>query len=78
MNRVRNFASDNNSGACPEALERCNRDDAEGYGEDLWTKRVSCVYTFIGKGGCRFMCSWDTTNEDITDLISDLRELMGK
>ena len=34
-------------------------------------------YTFIGKGGCRFMCSWDTTNEDITDLISDLRELMG-
>jgi threonine aldolase len=33
-------------------------------------------YTFIGKGGCRFMCSWDTTNEDITDLISDLRELM--
>ena len=54
MIRVRNFASDNNSGACPEVLEileRCNRDDAKGYGEDLWTKRVSCVYTFIGKGG---------------------------
>ena len=33
-------------------------------------------YTFIGKGGCRFMCSWDTTAEDITCLISDLRELV--
>jgi len=33
-------------------------------------------YTFIGKGGCRFMCSWDTTAEDITCLVSDLRELV--
>ena len=34
-------------------------------------------YTFIGKGGCRFMCSWDTTEEDIALLIFDLRELVG-
>ena len=33
-------------------------------------------YTFIGKGGCRFMCSWDTKTDDISCLISDLRELL--
>ena len=33
-------------------------------------------YTFIGKGGCRFMCSWDTTAEDIIHLVTDLRELV--
>lgn len=35
------------------------------------------VYTFIGAGGARFMCSWDTTEEDITELVSTLRELAG-
>jgi threonine aldolase len=34
-------------------------------------------YTFIGKGGCRFMCSWDTTEEDISSLISDLKKMVG-
>ena len=34
-------------------------------------------YTFIGKGGCRFMCSWDTTEEDISCLISDLTKMVG-
>jgi threonine aldolase len=34
-------------------------------------------YTFIGKGGCRFMCSWDTTEEDISSLTSDLKKMVG-
>ncbi len=34
-------------------------------------------YEFIGRGGVRLMCSWDTTDEDINLLIADLRELMG-
>jgi threonine aldolase len=34
-------------------------------------------YTFIGAGGARFMCSWDTTEEDVDQLAADLRELMA-
>ena len=35
-------------------------------------------YTFIGTGEARLMCSWQTTEEDIAELISDLRELSGE
>jgi len=41
--RERNFASDNNSGSCPEVLsilEECNHRHAPGYGDDEWTKRA--------------------------------------
>jgi threonine aldolase len=30
-------------------------------------------YTFIGAGGCRFMCSWDTQPEDVEAFAADLR-----
>ena len=33
-------------------------------------------YTFIGSGGARFMCSWDTTEDDVKALVHDIRELM--
>jgi threonine aldolase len=42
--RERNFASDNNSGACPEVtsiLEEANHGHAPGYGDDDWTKRAT-------------------------------------
>jgi threonine aldolase len=29
-------------------------------------------YTFIGQGGCRLMCSWDTTEQDVDDVVRDL------
>jgi threonine aldolase len=29
-------------------------------------------YTFIGKGGCRFMCSWDTTEADVDEFAADI------
>ena len=32
-------------------------------------------YTFIGAGGCRFMCAWDTTSECVDALLTDLREI---
>jgi threonine aldolase len=32
-------------------------------------------YTFIGAGCARFMCSWQTTEQDIEHLINDLRRL---
>ncbi|MCB1123977.1 MAG: threonine aldolase, partial [Verrucomicrobiae bacterium] len=34
-------------------------------------------YDFIGAGGCRLMCSWDTRDEDVDDFLSDLAELLG-
>jgi threonine aldolase len=32
-------------------------------------------YCFIGEGGARFMCSWDTTREEIEAFAKDLKEL---
>ena len=29
-------------------------------------------YTFIGKGGCRLMCTWDTTEDDVQRFLADL------
>jgi threonine aldolase len=34
-------------------------------------------YTFIGAGGCRFMCSWDTQPEDVDAFVADLRGLVA-
>lgn len=33
-------------------------------------------YTFIGVGGVRFMCSWNTTEERINELIQDIKSLL--
>ena len=33
-------------------------------------------YTFIGQGGCRLMCAWDTTESDVDQFISDLETLL--
>ena len=30
-------------------------------------------YTFIGRGGARFMCSWATTEQDVDVLLVDIR-----
>jgi threonine aldolase len=32
-------------------------------------------YNFIGAGGCRLMCSWDTTDQDVDDFLEDVRDL---
>ena len=34
-------------------------------------------YTFIGEGGCRLMCAWDTRPEDVQAFAADLRGLMA-
>jgi threonine aldolase len=33
-------------------------------------------YTFIGQGGCRLMCAWDTTDEDVDWFVADLKRLI--
>ncbi|OGV50822.1 MAG: threonine aldolase [Lentisphaerae bacterium GWF2_52_8] len=35
-------------------------------------------YTFIGVGGARFMCSWDTREERILALVSDIKSIVAK
>jgi threonine aldolase len=30
-------------------------------------------YSFIGKGGCRLMCSWDTVEDDVVRFVADLK-----
>jgi threonine aldolase len=34
-------------------------------------------YNFIGEGGCRLMCSWDTTEEDVRAFAADLAATMS-
>ena len=34
-------------------------------------------YRFIGAGGCRFMCGWDTTEADVRALGADLLSALG-
>jgi threonine aldolase len=34
-------------------------------------------YEFIGRGGVRLMCSWDTTEQDIQAFVADLRQCFG-
>ncbi|MEK9949936.1 MAG: low specificity L-threonine aldolase [Verrucomicrobiales bacterium] len=31
-------------------------------------------YAFIGEKGCRLMCSWDTTPDDVRSFVEDLKE----
>ncbi len=34
-------------------------------------------YTFIGAGGVRLMCGWDTTDEDVDSLATDIERLLS-
>lgn len=33
-------------------------------------------YTFIGQGGCRLMCAWDTTEPDVDQFVADLESML--
>jgi len=33
-------------------------------------------YTFIGQGGCRLMCAWDTAEPDVDQFVADLETLL--
>ena len=44
--------------------------------EGLWAKGWK-FYTFIGEGGCRFMCSWDLLPETVDRLADDMQTLLG-
>ena len=35
-------------------------------------------YTFIGTGGARFMCSWETREDDVAALVAEMTDLLGR
>ena len=41
------------------------------------TARGWRFYTFIGAGGARFMCSWDTDEARVRQLAADIRQVMS-
>jgi len=45
--------------------------------EGLWAKGWK-FYTFIGAGGCRFMCSWDLVPGTVDRLADDMQNLLGE
>jgi threonine aldolase len=45
--------------------------------DGLWQKGWM-FYNFIGKNGCRLMCAWDTTDEDIDAFVSDMKGLLTR
>ncbi|MCF6206031.1 MAG: hypothetical protein L3J47_03940 [Sulfurovum sp.] len=34
-------------------------------------------YTFIGSGHARFMCSWQTTAEDVVGFAGEVKRILG-
>lgn len=45
--------------------------------ESMW-RRDWLFYNFIGDGGCRLMCSWDTEEEDVRAFAEDLARAMAE
>jgi threonine aldolase len=45
--------------------------------EGLW-ERGWMFYNFIGKGGCRLMCAWDTVESDVDEFVADLKSLLKR
>lgn len=43
-----------------------------GVAQRLWD-RGWIFYNFIGSGGCRLMTAWDTTEQDVNDLLADVK-----
>ena len=76
MRVVRNFASDNNSGACPEVLEvmeECNREHAAGYGDDIWTRRASDALLEVFQTDCEVFFVFNGTAANSLALTSKCR-----
>src|SRR4051812_23298731 len=43
--------------------------------EKMW-QRGWMFYNFIGKGGCRLMCAWDTVESDVDEFAADLASVL--
>lgn len=50
--------------------------DIPAHAVDALWKKGWLFYTFIGEGGCRLMCAWDTTEADVDALVTDLKSAL--
>ena len=76
MKRPRNFASDNNSGICPEAwtaLEEANQNHAPGYGDDRWTKQAADLIREVFETDCEVFFVFNGTAANSLSLASTCR-----
>ncbi len=74
--RERNFASDNNSGVCPEVMEAmkvCNRDHAPGYGDDALTRKASGLMQELFETDCETFFVFNGTAANALALASVCR-----
>ena len=70
---LRHFASDNNSGVCPEAwaaLEESNRGHAVGYGDDPWTERAADMIREVFEKDCEVFFVFNGTAANSLALAS--------
>jgi threonine aldolase len=44
--------------------------------QKMW-QRGWMFYNFIGQGGCRLMCAWDTTESDVNEFVADLKSALA-
>ncbi|MEE2813044.1 MAG: beta-eliminating lyase-related protein, partial [Verrucomicrobiota bacterium] len=73
MKRTRNFASDNNSGICPEAwlaLEEANKGHELGYGDDRWTKKAANLIRDVFETKCEVFFVFNGTAANSLALAS--------
>ncbi|NEQ96533.1 MAG: low specificity L-threonine aldolase [Cyanothece sp. SIO2G6] len=67
------FASDNYSGICPEALEymlRANSDDVPAYGDDPWTQRAADQFRELFEIDCEVFFVFNGTAANSLSLAS--------
>ena len=73
MKRKRNFASDNNSGICPEAwlaLKEANSGHELGYGDDRWTKKAANLIRDVFETKCEVFFVFNGTAANSLSLAS--------
>src|SRR5262249_15162271 len=44
--------------------------------QELWCRGWN-FYEFMGSGGARLMCSWDTSDDDVRAIAADIRQVMA-
>ncbi|MBL8258254.1 MAG: low specificity L-threonine aldolase [Candidatus Competibacteraceae bacterium] len=70
---IRQFASDNYSGVCPEALEyllAANRGDAPAYGNDSWTQRAADRFRELFETDCEVFFVFNGTAANSLSLAA--------
>jgi len=76
MERLHQFASDNNAGMCPEVLEalaQCNPGHASGYGADAWTEAATKAIREVFETDCEVFLVFNGTAANSLSLAAICR-----